>query len=100
MAMSTCRLLTTIVSGTFSPASATPAVETYLKLIDGQSSTIFSTTAPAVGMGARTTAGVNPFITLTLDAAYGRHGAKHSYVPGINTRRKGFLQSTVHMLAS
>lgn len=89
MAALGCRVLTPVVNGIIWPASVTPSVETWDKLVDGQSSTVYSLTAPAVGMGVRTTAAQRPYITLQLDSAYGAqskdvHMGAWTNVPCVN----------------
>lgn len=70
MSMVNCRVPVRPVGGSFLPASATPAIETWDRLFDGQSSTP-GTTNTNIGWGVRTSAGVsNPAITLALDGPY------------------------------
>lgn len=58
-----CRLGSDVVAGTIWPAAAS-ASETWNRLTDG---TTVTNTASAAGYGVRTTAGMNPYITLTMD---------------------------------
>ena len=70
-----CRVPLRPVGGSFFPASAAPATETWDRLLDGQSSSP-STTTTGTGWGVRTTAtSSSPYITLTLDGPYSDIGA-------------------------
>ena len=52
------------------PAAVYPAFETYLRLIDGQTSTV-GTAYNTYGWGVRTgTGSSSPYITLALDKSY------------------------------